>query len=93
MKNTKASCNTYLRHKVTKVIAMQDNNEKTIPVGGERTEEMMHEREEGGGWEPNSKDIHGFDMSMVMSHLKDPHHTFFEELNIELLSEKGMVTL
>ncbi len=54
---------------------------------------MMHEREEGSGWEPNLEDIHGFDMNMRISHPKDPHHTFFKELNIEFSSKKGMLTL
>jgi hypothetical protein len=35
MKNSKASCNTYLMQKIAKVIAMQNNNEETIPVRGE----------------------------------------------------------
>ncbi len=72
---------------------MQDNNEETIPVRGERMEEIMCEREEGGGWEPNLKDILGFDMNMMMSHPKDPLHTFLKELNIEISSEKSLVTL
>jgi hypothetical protein len=53
----------------------------------------MREREEGGGWEPNLEDILGFDMNMMMSHPKDPLHTFLKELNIEISCEKGMVTL
>jgi hypothetical protein len=46
---------------------MQDNNEKTIMANGERIEKMMHEREEGGGWELNSKDVDGFHMSMYVT--------------------------
>jgi hypothetical protein len=72
---------------------MQDNNEKTIMANGERIEEMLHEREEGGGWELNSRDVDGFHMSMMMSHPEDPHHTFLKELNIKILGKKNMVTL
>jgi hypothetical protein len=54
---------------------------------------MMHDREEGGGWESNLEDVHGFDMNMMISHPEDPHHTFLKELNIEISREKGMVML
>ncbi len=82
-----------LKQKVAKIIAIQDNNEETILVRGERMEKIMHEREEGRGWEPNLESILGFDMNMMMSHLEDPLHTFFKELNIEISGEKDMVTL
>jgi hypothetical protein len=55
---------------------MQDNNEKIIPVRGERMKKIMHERDKGGGWEPNLEDTLGFDMNMMMLHPEDPLHTF-----------------
>jgi hypothetical protein len=58
------------------MLAMQDNSEESICEWEERSDQLIHEREERDEeweWESKSEKIEGIKLSKMMSRLEAPH--------------------